>query len=445
MNSSNRLKTFFLLVGDIIALYAALFVTLALRYGTGLYEQFVDVHAFPFTIIFVLWIIIFYIAGLYDLRRLRNNLEFIKTLALSLIINAVLAVTLFYLISSFGITPKTNLFIFIVIFAVIELYWRRLFNRIATFGEAPNKMVVIGNGPIALEIKETIRQNPQLGYEITAEVTEEAAYASPESLEGIAVENGANLILVPRHLKHESRLTTALYKMFGKGIVVNDLTNFYETIIRKVPLSDLEESWFLENIESGGTFYDPLKNAWEFIFALLLFVVLLPLEVLIALLTVLTSWGPVIYRQVRVGKNGHEFTLYKFRTMRMDAEANGAQWSGKNDLRVTAFGKFLRASHLDELPQLLNIIKGELSFVGPRPERPEFVRSLKNQVPYYEVRLLVKPGVTGWAQINHHKDTTVEDVAEKLKYDIYYLKYRAPVLDAAIVIKTLKSFFINPE
>jgi lipopolysaccharide/colanic/teichoic acid biosynthesis glycosyltransferase len=224
-----------------------------------------------------------------------------------------------------------------------------------------------------------------------------------------------------------------------------DLPNFYEAVMRKVPLADLEETWFLENIEGAAQFYDPLKRAWELLAALVIGIILIPVEALIALLVLVTSRGPVIYRQIRVGKNGKDFTLYKFRTMKVDAEKDGVQWATKGDPRATAIGKFLRASHLDELPQLVNVIRGELSFVGPRPERPEWVKKLEAQIPYYETRLLIKPGVTGWAQLNHRADLDVKDVKQKLQYDIYYLKNRSLILDLAIIAKTLKSFFVNPE
>jgi lipopolysaccharide/colanic/teichoic acid biosynthesis glycosyltransferase len=227
---------------------------------------------------------------------------------------------------------------------------------------------------------------------------------------------------------------------------VIDLANFYELVLRKIPLADLEETWFMENIESAAKFYDPLKRALEFIAALTIGVGLSPLEGLLALLVFLTSPGPVIYRQTRVGQYGEPFTLYKFRTMRNDAEKNGAQWaSGAGDPRVTALGKFLRASHLDELPQLYNILRGDISFVGPRPERPEFVRNLKEEIPYYEVRFLIKPGVSGWAQLNHRADLTLDDVKQKLQYDIYYLKNRSAILDLAIILRTAKSLFVNPK
>lgn len=439
------MKSLLLLIGDVAALYAALFLALLVRYGGGYYDQLVDVHLQPFTIIFVLWVLIFYIAGLYDLRRLRNNLDFLKTLALALVTNALISAVTFYLTPAFGIAPKTNLFIFIVIFAAIEVWWRRLFNRLTASSEAPNRVLLIGNGPISSELELVTGENAQLGYAVVAHLKEEDADADPALLARIVAEERVNLIVVPRELKRKTTLAPALYELFGRGIAIIDLDGFYEMIMRKVPLADIEETWFLENIEGAAKFYDQFKRAFELLFAAALGIVLLPLELAIALLVVTTSRGPMLYRQTRVGAHGRNFTLYKFRTMRQDAEQNGAQWAAKNDPRTTPIGKILRSSHLDELPQLLNIAKGDISFVGPRPERPEFVAKLKTEIPFYEIRLLVPPGVTGWAQINHRADLTLDDVKEKLQYDVYYLKNRSPILDVAIALKTLKSFFVTPK
>lgn len=445
MDLGNRLKVWLFLLADVLALYTGLFITIFIRYGDDFYRQFLISHASPFTIIFIVWIAVFYIAGLYDLRKLRNNIDFLKTLFLCLGVNAALSVLMFYLIPAFGIAPKTNLFIFIVVFAIIEIFWRRLLNRLMTFGEAPNNVLIIGNGPTAEEIKKVIGQTPQLGYNIKVEMDEKAAYAEPESIRTAVNREHVNLIVVPQHLKSETKLVPILYELFGKGVTVNDLASFYEVIMRKVPLADVEPAWFLENIERDVTFYDPLKRAVEFLGALALGILLLPIEIVIGLLVLLTSRGPMIYKQIRVGEKGNNFTLYKFRTMKIDAEKNGPQWSTKNDARTTIIGGILRRSHLDELPQLWNIVGGSLSFVGPRPERPEFVEALEKKIPYYEARLLIKPGVTGWAQIHHHADLTDDDVKQKLQYDIYYLKHRSPILDLAIILKTAKSIFVTPQ
>jgi exopolysaccharide biosynthesis polyprenyl glycosylphosphotransferase len=445
MDFGNKLKVFLFFVADVVALYAALFIALLIRYGGNFYTQLLNAQVFAFTVIFILWIIVFYIAGLYDLRRLRNNIDFVKTLFLCIGVNAALAVLLFYLIPAFGIAPKTMLFIFIVVFAIIEVFWRRFLNRLMAFGGAPNKVLIIGDGVIAAEIKKTIAENPQLGYAIEAELDEKTVYGAPQEIKTIARREDVNLIVISPRLKHEPALVTVLYELFASGLVVTDLISFYELIMRKVPIAEVQETWFLENIAQAVSFYDPLKRASEFVGALALGIVLIPFEIIIALLVALTSRGPIIYRQVRVGEKGRNFTLYKFRTMRVNAEKDGAQWASKNDARTTPIGGILRASHLDELPQLWNIVRGDLSFVGPRPERPEFVAKLAARIPYYEARLFIKPGVTGWAQINHRADLTDADVAEKLQYDIYYLKNRSPILDWAIILRTIKSVFVNPE
>ncbi|MGD1003096.1 MAG: sugar transferase [Minisyncoccia bacterium] len=445
MDAGNKLKVFLFFIADVVALYAALFIALLIRYGGNFYPQLLNAQVSAFTVIFILWIIIFYIAGLYDLRRLRNNIDFIKTLFLCIGVNAALAVLLFYLIPAFGIAPKTTLLIFIVVFAIIEIFWRRFLNRLMTFGEAPNKVLMIGGGTIGKEIKYAIAENPQLGYAIKAEMDEKTAYADSKKIKDAALREGVNLIVISGKLKHEPTLVTVLYELFASGIIVTDLTSFYELIMRKVPLPEIQETWFLENIAREVNFYDPLKRAGEFIFALALGIVLIPFEIIIAFLIALTSRGPVIYKQVRVGERGKNFKLYKFRTMRLDAEKDGAQWASKNDARTTPIGGALRASHLDELPQLWNIVRGDLSFVGPRPERPEFVAKLEARIPYYGARLFIKPGVTGWAQINHRADLTDDDVKEKLQYDIYYLKNRSPILDWAIILKTIKSIFVSPK
>lgn len=445
MGFGNKLKVFLFFIANAAALYAGLFITLLIRYGGDFYQQFLTAHAFPFTIIFIIWIVVFYVAGLYDLRRLRNNLDFLKTLFLCIGINGTIAVLLFYLVPVFGITPKTNLLLFIVIFAVIEIFWRRFLNRAMAFGDLPNKVLVIGSGEIGDEIKKVLRDNPQLGYGIKAEMDEKTAYTTPEAIRAITRRENLNLIIIPNELKHEPKLVAVLYELFATGITVIDLVTFYELIMQKVPITEIRETWFLENIAGEVRFYDSLKRASEFIGALVIAIVLIPFEILIALLVAITSRGPIIYKQVRVGEKGKEFTLYKFRTMRVDAEKDGAQWASKNDARTTPIGGILRASHLDELPQLWNILRSDLSFVGPRPERPEFVKQLAARIPYYEARLFIKPGVTGWAQIHHRADLTDADVMEKLQYDIYYLKNRSPILDWTIVLKTLKSIFINPQ
>lgn len=448
MKLVRTLKTALLFVGDIATLYLALILTVIVRYGGAWYDQFINQHAGPFTLVFCLWIAVFYIAGLYDLRHLRNNLDFIKVLALALVVNAVIAVGFFYALPSAGISPKTNLFAFMVVFAILEVTWRRSFNRITASLQHAANIVVVGGNSTAQETIDFLEHNAQFGYRVASWIQGRSLPPHLREIGGwrrLVRDDSIELIVVPRHLKHESKLAAIFFQLFSLGVEIKDLPAFYEFVFRKIPLSEVNEEWFLENVSGRHRYYDDLKHAGEFAAACLIGIMLSPLILLIVALVALSSPGPVIYRQVRIGKNGREFVLYKFRTMRVDAEKDGPQWASTDDARSTPIGRALRYTHLDELPQLVNIVKGELSFVGPRPERPEFVKKLRKAVPYYDVRHLIKPGITGWAQIHYRKDATIDDVTEKLQHDIYYLKNRSPVIDIAIILKTIKTLFATPS
>ncbi|MEK7174251.1 MAG: sugar transferase [Patescibacteria group bacterium] len=449
MKLSQRTRISILVVGDIIALYAALAAALYLRYGNDFANQFVLNHFRPFTFIFLIWLLVFYVAGLYDPRRLRNNIDFAKTLSLALAVNVLITVALFYLVPAFGIAPKTNLFLFIVILVTIEAWWRHSFNMRLSFRDGLVNILLLDRSPRAGEINAELK-NPHLGYTVVAwpERGWEGGLAS--EIQELVGRHAVNLVVVPAKLKHDATTRRALYELLTTGIEILDLPAFYEMVLRKIPLADIDESWFVDHHLGRHDFYDDLKRAGEFLAALCLGLVLLPIELLIALGVKISSPGPVIYRQTRIGKGTKSFTLYKFRSMKAlaadgSAETNGAAWTRAKDERTTFFGKFLRASHLDELPQLVNILRNELSFVGPRPERPEFVKVIEGEVPYYDIRHLVKPGITGWAQINYRYGASVDDAYRKLEYDLYYLKNRSLIMDVAIILKTLKSFFINQK
>ena len=440
------MRIFFLIIGDFLVLYLGLFLALIARYGADFYDKFLAQHLIPFSIIFILWIGIFYAAGLYDPRRLRNNMDFLKTLWLAMVANAVLAMLFFYLVPYFGITPKTNLFIFLLVFALLEITWRRSFNRATASSLTKTKVALVGSSRATEEISVFVKENPQLGYEVTVWLKNKEDFSSLKKIggwENMTNKNSIDLVVIPRSFKNEPDVAKIFYRLLMSGVEILDLPAFYEILFQKIPLEEINEEWFLNDIVEREKFYDGFKRGIEFIFAFILGVLLIPVEFLIAVLVKLSSNGQIIYSQTRIGKHGREFTLYKFRTMRQDAETNGPQWAETNDKRVTFIGKLLRHTHLDELPQLVNIINGDLSFVGPRPERPEFIKILRGKIPYYEIRHIVKPGVTGWAQVNYRYGASEEDAAEKLKYDIYYLKNRSIILDMAIILKTLKLFFIN--
>ncbi len=442
-----KFKTFVIFIGDIVILYGSLVLALLIRYGAennfSVFSSNLTNHLAPFSLIFAVWVIVFYLTDLYDPRNFKNNINFFKNFGLTLLINGFLAVLFFYLIPIYGITPKTNLLIFLIIFGVLSSLWRYIFNYLSGTIGSPEKILIIKPERQNIEVEnliDFINHNSQLGYKIEYQLKE----SNLAGLEMILTKK-FDIAIITTHLQEKAKITKMMYKNFSGDYRVINFSEFYELIFKKVPLSELEESWFFENLIKRKIFYDPLKIFSDLIMSLILFFVIIPISLIIFLIIKLTSKGSAVYKQIRTGKKEKDFLLYKFRTMSQDAEKQGPQWAGENDPRITPIGKILRRSHLDEIPQLINIIKGNISFVGPRPERPEFISLLKEKVPYYEIRHLIKPGLTGWAQINYRYGSSIEDAYEKLQYDIYYLKNRSFVLDLLIILKTIKSVFSNPK
>ncbi|MBI2052603.1 MAG: sugar transferase [Candidatus Sungbacteria bacterium] len=452
-------KKIVILMGDVLFLYLALAATVYLRYGyvSGLASsnyttgQFFSIHIWAFTPLMFVWLIVFYIHNLYEITSAKNTLEFYGGLARSLIINFLVAVMFFYFAGSSEVAPKTNLFIYFAIFSSFFILWRGQINRILKKNLLVKTAVISWDerGAI-LAIK--LNQNPQIGYQVDFLIGPRPAFANqaqnqylpqilnpPRQVDVSSLVNneGIRAFIIDDKFLDQSSLTSSLYN-FVDNVEVANLSKFNERVWRKVDLANVDHLWFLNNFASGRrTFYESVKRVLDFGVSLIFFIPSLVLGVLIAVLTKLEDGGPVFYKQIRIGRKGRHFTLVKFRTMRIDAEANGAQWTTKNDSRITKVGRLLRKTRLDELPQLLNILKGEMSFVGPRAERPEFHDLLTKEIPFYDRRYLVKPGLTGWAQINYTYGSSVEDTREKLAYDFYYLKNRSFIFDVGIILKTV--------
>lgn len=445
MYTLSKVKQAILMFGDVLTLYAALIGTLQLRYGGLFYAKFFDIHVEPFTIVFGIWIISYYIAGLYDFPLLKNDFEFKKRWGATILINTLIAALFFYgVLSYFTISPRANLAIFLIIFAGMNYAWRHFCNSILAKTDPVSRLLIIGSTKTAQEIADYLGKNPQLGYSINYWMKEGLQGKELEHLSQIIIANRINTLAIPAHLKKDTKAAKTIYKTMLLGIEVVDLATLYEHIFQKVPLAELEEVWFLENLVKKHKIYELASGPLEFLFTMALTLILLPLFMLIALLIKGTSPGSAFFTQKRIGRDGKEFVMWKFRSMRADAEKDGPQWANYHqDKRVTKVGKFLRWSHLDELPQLYNILRGELSLVGPRPEQPEFVDQLRKELPFYDFRHLAKPGITGWAQINYRYAASTTDSYQKLQYDIYYIKNKSPLLDFLIILKTIKFLITN--
>jgi exopolysaccharide biosynthesis polyprenyl glycosylphosphotransferase len=438
-----KIKKVILLLGDLLVLYLSLWLSLYLRSGLNpeyLKPDFASQHFVPFSIIYLIWLLVFFIIGLYDLNIARNNLNFFTTLFKALLINVAIAVTFFYFIPYFGITPKTVLFLNIAVFAALFIIWRQIYNRLLVSGALLDNLMIIGETKETKDLIKYIEANPQMGFRIKRIVSPKDIELIFDMIERI-VQDKIQTVVTAIDPHKDVNLVRNLYHCLPLDITLYDLPTFYEKITGKVPISAIEEVWFLENLmREKKSLYETIKRVLDILYAFVLGIVSLPFYPFIALAILLDTPGPVFYKQKRVGENSQIFNVYKFRSMIDAAEKNGAQWAQVNDPRVTKVGKFLRASRLDELPQLYNVIRGDMSFVGPRPERPEFVfgTNLQRQIPFYQIRHLEKPGLTGWAQINFEYGASIEDTVEKLQYDLFYLKNRSFMLDFSIILKTIR-------
>jgi exopolysaccharide biosynthesis polyprenyl glycosylphosphotransferase len=442
MTTPVKPKQLLLLLGDIAILYGSLFLMLSIRYK-DLESHVAKSHVWPFTIIFFFWILIFFIAGSYELKSLKNNREFAKKFLVSLGVNFLIASMFFYFAPAFKITPKTNLFLVLAITGLAMYVWRTTYNRIINLGASAERVLMLGSGPVVQEIIQAIKENPQFGYDIAIWEKEGVSHMSAHDFLKTIEEQNIGTVVVPAKFKKNKAEAQIIYQGLMAGVEIIDLADFYGAIFGKLPLPELEEIWFFEHIARRHTLYDTIKRPVEILLSITLWILTLPLFFLIAFLIKTTSPGSAFFSQTRIGRKGRRFVLWKFRTMRSDAEKDGPKWAKPNDDRVTPIGKILRRTHLDELPQLINILKGDLSFVGPRPERPEFVSKLASEIPFYELRHLVTPGLTGLAQISYRYGASVNDAYEKLQYDIFYLNRRGVWLDLVVLVKTAKLFFVN--
>lgn len=397
-----------------------------------------DIHILPFGFIFIIWILVFYIANLYELGFSKNNLEFFSTFLYSVAANSAISIAFFYLIPFLGITPKTNLLIFVVLITILGSLWRYGFNKLIAQSGYKNNTLIIGASPQSQDLYDFLLANPQLGYGALGIIDVEDSTV-PNILENLIKQKRVSTLVLDPSVYRIPQIIDVFYRLLGLKINFYNLSDFYERVTGKVPLGAIDQTWFLGNLSEGSKRgYETGKRIFDFIFSLTLGVISLALYPFIILAIKADSAGPVFYKQSRRGRAGKNFTMLKFRTMIKDAEGlNGAVWAQQNDQRATRVGKFLRKTRLDELPQLWNILHGEMSFVGPRAERPEFHKELEEKVPFYDERYLIKPGLSGWAQIKFRYGASIKDAAEKLQYDLYYIKNRSFLLDLGIVLKTI--------
>ena len=434
MSNTVTLKKFILLLGDVFFLYISLWLTLFLRFLSEFNFEIFILHLLPFSIVYFFWIIIFYIAGLYDFHLIKTKLSFYGRVLGAITGGLILGMLFFYSLPFFGISPKTNLVLNTFIFGILFLGWRHLFYSLFSV-HFINRVAMVGEGPEIENLKEEINKRPYLGYKLIPINLEKDVFSQIQ-------ENNIDTVIFTEKFESEPEILKALYFYLPSRVNFLDFSKSYELVIQKVPLSMVSQVWFLENLkEEEKGLFDKIKRFFDIIVSGLILVLSLPFWFLIAIFIKLDDRGPVFYSQQRIGKDRKPFKLYKFRSMMVGAEKGEAVWAEKEDERITRIGKFLRRLHFDELPQMINVLKDDISLVGPRPERPEFVEQLEKEIPHYHVRHIIKPGFSGWAQIKFRYGRSVMDSKEKFEYDLYYLKNRSLLLDIGVLLKTFQLFF----
>lgn len=449
---STKIRQFLLFLVDGALLVLSLNMALTLRYlGTPNKELWTE-HLRFFIPAFILWLLIFYINSLYDFRKFINQSKLIEQTTKSIIIAFAITIIMFYLIPSRDISPKTNLIIFTVIYYVLFLLWRLSFSILSKKYLPTINVAIIGYNEIIRKTITTIKRNQQLGYKIKfilseknhvlVEIAEHYELQIIEDANQLAraiKEHKINVLILEKDIGEMKELQKTLFNLLPTGINYSNLTKFYEEISGQIPIEILSKGWFLENLNLGTKKnFERIKRLYDFFFSTIFLAITLPFWPLIILAIRIDSQGPAIFKQTRTGKNGKNFYLLKFRTMR--TEKNNQKPTSENDERITKVGKIMRQSRLDEVPQLFNVLKGEMSFVGPRPERPSLIKELSRNIPFYNIRNLVKPGITGWDQISgEYHSPSISDTYKKLQYDLFYIKNRSIYLDLSIILKTIRA------
>lgn len=429
---NKRLKQGLLFLGDFLILNLTLLLTLLIRYQENAYDKMPS-HWLYFLLVFLIWIIVLYISGAYDLNLVYQSRR-LKMAALNSTISAAAISILYFYLNPSEITPKTNLLIFSAVFFILFSAWRFAYNLLLKKYLPKNNLALIGWNEQTEKLLEDIKNKPHSGYE-TALVFKNKEEI--KNLPQLIKDKNIHTLVISAELFQDEELRQTLFDCLSLNVAFYNFPDFYENINGKVPIESIDQNWFIQNLdESNKKFFNIIKRFFDFLFSLFFFIISAPFWPLIALIINLESKGPIFFRQKRVGKNEEVFEMIKFRTMK--TQGNDGSMTKENDNRITRFGNILRKTRIDEIPQVLNIIKGEMSFIGPRPERPEFVDELEKAIPFYKTRLLIKPGVTGWDQVSgFYHSPSVEDTMEKLQYDLYYLKNRSIYLDLAILLKTI--------
>jgi exopolysaccharide biosynthesis polyprenyl glycosylphosphotransferase len=464
-----------LLLGDTCALMASVLLGLIFSAKVTHPWVFFISHEFQFMLLMVTYLLVLYISDIYDHYqdfRIGANIIWVFSSAM---VGTLVSIIIFY----FPLGAFVGRLFLIwqgAAFALLLALWRYAFSAIALPMRLKTRVLIMGAGKAGRCMLDTIRQRPNSGYQVLGFLDDDPKKAGL-MVDGLPVlgqskdlhdlvhrERIAQVIIAITNDKSPD-LMDSLARLTLTNCRVVDMPTTYEILTGKIPIDHISDVWlFFNSLNNSRLYYHKIKRLTDLVVSLLVLLVSWPLLVLAAIAIKLDDSGPIFYRQERLGQDGEPFYIIKFRTMIPNAEQAGPQWAAANDSRVTRVGRVLRKIRLDEFPQLINILKGEMSLIGPRPERQEFVQEFrapvavwqskcstcplsngekmltyKERLPYYSYRLLSKPGLTGWAQVKFPYASTMEETKEKLQYDLFYIKHVSFFLDLAILLKTLKT------
>ena len=444
-----RGNTILLLLGDFVTFGSSLVITLLIRYRSIPSDEVVSQHLQPFLLLFCFWILVFLIVGLYD-RHIWLARKSIPALVLKVQFFNMLIAALFFFIFPVGIEPKTNLAIYLIISSVLIVLWRLYIHPRITTGK-PMRALVIGESEEAVGIARVLAKNPYFQHIKPFLLSRKDIPDFIEFKNALTrfLEHGStDMVVADMRDEFAQRLAPDFYHYAfeDRNIRFFNLPGIFEELHHRIPPSLIGEAWLLEHVTalSPHYAYDLLKRCIDILGALLLLIPAALVFPIVVILIKIEDRGPVFYFTSRVGQFGKVMQIYKLRTK------NGRDTSEqalKSELIDTKVGLFLRKTRLDELPQLLNVLMGDLSFIGPRPEIPSLVDIYGHQIPYYNLRHLVKPGLSGWAQINNFDvprgGVDIERTIDKLSFDLYYLKHRSFLIDIEIALKTINTLLMR--
>jgi len=439
----NKKEPIFLFVGDILFFTISLWLTIFIRYAKIPEQTLFWEHLLPFSILFFFWIISFFIAGLYERQALVQQRYLFSTIINTQIINSIIAVIFFYFTPFFGLSPKTIIFIYLVVSLIFILFWRTYIVPLLGVKNKFNAML-IGRGEEVTKIKKEVNHNPwyNLQFVLTIDLDKKPEIDFQKEILNPIYEHRISTIITDLNDPELQKIVPYFYNLIFSKIKFLDIHKVYEDIFDRIPISLIKYHWFLENINSSKRYiYSFSKRLMDILIALPLVVILIIICPLIYLAMRIESKGSLFYFPERIGKNNSIIKLVKFRTM-TQTPTDASDW-GKNENKITKVGKFLRKWRIDELPQTLNVLKGDVSLIGPRPEFLSAVKQYEKKIPHYGIRHLIKPGLSGWAQIYHKEvprhSIDIKQTEVKLSYDLFYIKNQSFLIDLKIALKTIKT------